>query len=145
MSVLEIHDKKPATNGLGSFLSFDLRDIINQLAPLSLQAVWIVCPVKFFKSDEELFEATDVGGKSLEKLAESDSLISGLELAAIAEKTRQVIWGQFIGHLPNSSEPWVVISAIDSTFYEIISDDETVLSKIRSGFSDIRQSDLRYG
>ncbi|KAA0695593.1 hypothetical protein DTW90_21630 [Neorhizobium sp. P12A] len=79
------------------------------------------------------------GGEWLEGLAQDDGELSGSDLVTIAENTRQVIWGEFVGSAPTqSNKPWVVIRAVDSTFYEIDSDDEAVLNKIRSTYKDVR-------
>ena len=95
--------------------------------------------LKSSKPGHEWFEATGEGGERLEGLAQDDGRLSGSDLAAIAENTQQVIWGEFVGSEPTQSErPWVIIRAIDSTFYEIDSDDEAVLSKISSTYKDVR-------
>ncbi len=69
----------------------------------------------------------------------NDGQLSGSDLAALAENTRHVIWGEFVGSAPTQSDkPWVIIRAVDSTFYEIDSDDEAVLNKISSTYKDVR-------
>lgn len=54
----------------------------------------------------------------------------------LAGKTRQVIWGEFVASFPAAW--WMTIRAIDSTFYEVETDDEAALAKIRSTNRDIR-------
>jgi hypothetical protein len=49
-----------------------------------------------------------------------------------------VIWGQFVATLPEQMDAWVVIRAIDSTFYEVTTSDEEVLAKIRLAYKDVR-------
>jgi len=120
----------------GGWLACELRDLLRLLAPRSLQATWTI------SAGHEDFEATGEGGVELERLAQRDSQISGAELAALAEKTHQVIWGKFIGSLPTSPEEnWIVIHAFDTTFYEISTLDELVLQKIKSTFADVRPTD----
>ena len=68
----------------------------------------------------------------------SKSVVNGITLSEAAHATHQVIWGQFVGMLPHKEDPWVVIRAIDSTFYEVTSVDEAVLATIRSAYSDVR-------
>lgn len=75
----------------------------------------------------------------MEELARHNAQLLGSELAALAENTRQVIWGEFVGSEPTQSDKtWVTIRAIDSTFYEIDTDDEAVLRKINSIYKDVR-------
>jgi hypothetical protein len=78
------------------------------------------------------------GEDQLELLAASGSSVSGLMLAEYAHATSQLIWGQFAGTLPAQSDIWVVIRAIDSTFYEVTTSDDEVLAKIKSAYNDVR-------
>lgn len=120
-------------------LALDLRDLLRLLAPRSLETNWVVSRVKSSKPGHEWFEATGEGGEQLEGLAKDNAQLSGSELAALAENTWQVIWGEFVGWAPTQSDkPWVIIRAVDSTFYEVDTDDETVLSKISSTYKDFR-------
>jgi hypothetical protein len=115
-------------------LAFDLRDLLRALGPHSLAADWtIVSP------DESSFEATGAGGMRLEELAETSSTIGGDELLGLADDTVQVIWGNFVGKLPqNPHEDWVTIRAVDSSFYEVESSDEVSIAHLVSHFGDVR-------
>lgn len=133
MTALRVYDLK------GHVLALDLRDLLRLLAPRSLEARWVVSTVKSSKPGHEWFEATGEGGERLEGLAQDDGQLSGSELAALAEDTRQVIWGEFVGSVPTQPDkPWVIIRAVDSTFYEIVSEDEAVLDKVSSTYKDVR-------
>ncbi|WP_133636838.1 hypothetical protein [Zavarzinia compransoris] len=133
MATLRIYDLRERV------LALDLRDLLHLFAPRSLDATWTVTTVKSSEPGREWFEATGEGGEQLEILAQRNAAISGADLTALAENTRQVIWGEFVGSAPTqSNKAWVIIRAIDSTFYEIDTDDETVLSKIRWTYKDVR-------
>jgi hypothetical protein len=113
-------------------LALDLRDLLQLLSPASLEATWTVT------SADEPFEATGEGGWQLEKLAKQDAQISGVELSALAKGTAQVIWGEFIGVLANAPRSrWVTISAVDSSFYEVITSDEGVVDKVQASFRNV--------
>lgn len=117
----------------------ELRDLLRLLSPRSLRANWMVSTVKSSIPGHEWFDATGEGGEKLEALAQDNAEISGSYLAALAENTRQVIWGEFVGSLPaEPSNTWLIIRAADGTFYEIETDDETVLNKISSTYRDVR-------
>jgi hypothetical protein len=117
----------------------NLRHGLKVLAPRSTQAEWMVSAVKPSDMSGELFEATGEGGEALELLAETNERISGRELEDLAGKTRQVIWGEFVGSLPTApQQKWVTIGAVDSTFYEVVTADEQVLKAVRSVFKDLR-------
>ena len=133
MAVLRIYDLK------GRVLALDLGDLLRLLAPRSLEARWVISTVKGSKPGDEWFEATGEGGGRLEELAQHNGNLSGSDLATLAQNTQQVIWGEFVGSAPKQSDKrWVIIRAIDSTFYEIDTDDEAVLNRIRSTYRDVR-------
>ena len=151
MTTLRIYDSRD--HGL----VFDLHDLIDLLAPRSLEASWTVSPVRLNHSQLgsiEKFMFTGPGKHSphrdahrfpavavldhLEQLAASGSPVSGTALSEAAHAAWQVIWGQFVATLPEQSDAWVVIRAIDSTFYEVTSSDEAVLFAIRSTYKDVR-------
>ena len=139
MITLRIYDYR---NGV---LALDLRDLVDLLAPRSLEADWKVSPVTLNDPhpgrsfDQFMFTGpTEPGQVDLERLAARGSVISGVALSEAAHAAHQVIWGQFAGTLPNQKDPWVVICAIDSTFYEVTSADQLVLNAIRSAYKDVR-------
>jgi hypothetical protein len=139
MTMLRIHDYR---NGV---LALDLRDLIDLLAPRSLEANWIVSPVtlNYPQLDRSLdnFMMTgpgEPGQDQLEQLAASRSSVNGIMISEAAHAAWQVVWGQFVATLPGQKESWVVIRAIDSTFYEVTSADEVVLNAIRSAYKDVR-------
>ncbi|CAN7405030.1 hypothetical protein [Rhizobium sp. LjRoot254] len=123
------------TDTAGSALSFDLRDVLASLAPRSLKATWILSAVDAgFPS----FDATGPGNERLEAMARTGEPVSGSALMAAAQDTVQVIWGTFTGYLPAiHGRQWLVIRAIDSDFYEIITDDRKVVSKIEARFNAV--------
>jgi hypothetical protein len=139
MTTLRIYDYRDRV------LALDLRDLIDLLAPRSLQASWTVSPVrmnypKLSRSIDEFMITGpgQPGEDQLELLAASGSSVSGTTLSEHAHATWKVIWGQFVATLPEQSDAWVVIRAIDSTFYEVTSSDEAVLNAIRSTYKDVR-------
>jgi hypothetical protein len=139
MTTLRIYDHQ------NQVLAVDLRDLIDLLAPRSLEASWIVSPVKMHDPrDNRSFDEFmmtgpgEVGQDQLEQFAASGSAVSGAMLSKAAHEAHQVIWGEFTAILPKQADAWVVIRAIDSSFYEVTSSDESVLSAIRTAFRDVR-------
>jgi hypothetical protein len=126
-------------------LAVHLPNLIDLLAPRSLEARWIVSPVSIeyptLGRSIDKFMMTGPGRPGedqLETLADSGASVSGVILSKYAHEAYQVIWGQFVAALPEQTDAWVVIRAIDSTFYEVTTSDEEVLDKIRSAYSDVR-------
>ena len=133
MAVLRIYDLQ------GRVLAFDLRHILDLLAPRSITAQWTVSAVSAVHSEDEWFETTGDGGDGLDALMAKGGRLSGRDLVTLARSTRQVIWGEFTAYLPGSpQEPWVTVRAIDSTFYEVITTDTSMLSAVGSAFKDVR-------
>ena len=120
-------------------LAVDLRDILRALGPEAADWMWIVssvrAPNKEFRSEE--FMATGDGADELEALMRSGSRVSSAQLAAIADRTRQVIWGAFRA-FPQASpdRECARILAIDSTFYEVWCRDATIAERILRAFKD---------
>jgi hypothetical protein len=139
MTTLRIYDHRDRVPAL------DLRDLIDLLAPRSLEASWTVSPVRMnhpnlgiFFDEFVMTGPGEPGQDQLEQLAVSGSSVSGASISEAARETWRVIWGQFTATLPEQSDPWVVIRAIDSAFYEVTSRDEAVLNVIRSTYKDVR-------
>jgi len=139
MATLRIYDYRDGV------LALDLRDLVDLLAPRSLEARWTASPVKMNHPDLGRFfdqfmmtGPSQAGQDQLELLAASGSSISGLMFSEAAHAAWQVIWGQFVATLPEQIDAWVVIRAIDSAFYEVTTSDEQVLAKIMSAYKDVR-------
>ena len=139
MTTLRIYDLRDGV------LALDLRDLIDLLAPRSLEAGWTVSPVRLdhLESGRSFHEFMitgpgQPGQDKLELIAASGSSVSGATLSEAAQEAAQVIWGQFAATLPEQSDPWVVIRAIDSTFYEVTSSDDAVLNAVQSAYVDVR-------
>ena len=139
ITTLRIYDLR---NGV---LALDLRDLVDLLAPRSLEASWTVSPVSVEyphlgrSFDEFMMTGPNPQGQDkLELLAAGGSSVSGATFSEAAHAAWQVIWGQFVATLPEQSGAWVVIRAIDSTFYEVTSSDKAVLDTIRSTYRDVR-------
>lgn len=140
MATLWIHDLKETC------LAFDLVDLLELLSPKSLQTSWTISTVKSIDPNQEWFEATGEAGKKLEELAERDAKITGSELLKFARESYQVIWGEFLASSNDvEMDIWVIIRAIDSSFFEIVTLDEVVIRKIKTHFRDVRHGDVPFG
>jgi hypothetical protein len=134
MATLRIYDLEQGA------LALDLRHILDLLGGGAGSAVWTVSAVPCARG-EQAFDATGPGGEQLERAALSGLPVSGRELCAMAKETRQVIWGAFAAASPDTpGEAWLTIRAIDSTFWEITTRDETVLNAVRLAFADVREA-----
>jgi len=130
MAALRIHD---LDHGV---LAVRLSQLLDLLAPQSLEAEWTVAPIGSDGVDK--FEATGSGAEELEELAATSMPISGMALLIVSTNADQIVWGAFVAALPGTIEPWMAIRVIDSTFCEIETEDDAVLAAIKSTYEDVR-------
>jgi hypothetical protein len=65
--------------------------------------------------------------------------VSGEEFLAHAREILQVIDGEFEAVQPGDlSPPWLILRAVDSSWWEVYSDDPDVEAAFRRAFHDIR-------
>ena len=64
----------------------------------------------------------------------------GPELLRLAAGVYQVIWGDFEAYRLGQERFWLVVRAIDSTLYVVITEDRQLLERVRSRFTDVRHS-----
>ncbi|MEO0972716.1 MAG: hypothetical protein AAFX85_06435 [Pseudomonadota bacterium] len=74
---------------------------------------------------------------AMHRLSDSSDPVPGAVLQSLAEAITQTIDGEFVGTLNGESEPWIVIRAIDSSAFDVMTDDDEVLSKLRVRFAQV--------
>lgn len=125
MEAVTIHDSTP--NGV---LSFDLADLLRIAGPSALASIWRCRGVEAIGPDASRLHAASDDGRSL----------SGEALIDIAAGVTQVIDGDFVAEHSNDGPPWLVIRAVDSTLYIVITNDHALIARIRTEFGDVRNS-----
>ena len=120
----------------GSMLAVDLRHVLKALGPRTFDYFWQVSAETSF--NEPLF-ATGHKADELEQLSTSGTRIPGPAMLDLAENVTQVIWGEFRAFEEVAAiEPCVIVRAVDSTFYEVISNDPAVHDSLKRAFRDVR-------
>ena len=120
MHGLRINDLAPQ-----GFLAYDLRDFLALLGDDANTLLWHVVGDVW---------ATGERSDELEKLADSKERVPSGRLIELASAVTQVIDGEFAGYLPQDDEPWVIIRAIDSSYYEFICRAPEILRRARDRF-----------
>jgi hypothetical protein len=119
-----------------SMLDFDLRHILAALGAQAIECSWTMSGVAAY---DAAFDATGEQAGRLEKLATSGRRIKGDRLRDLANGTKQVIWGEFQAYADASATvPVFIVRAIDSSFYEVATNDPRVLQNLRATFRDVR-------
>jgi hypothetical protein len=127
---LEIWDKS------GVFLN--LKDILAVMPSRALKSKWTVSPC--LNGDEEMIDVLTKDENVLEEFAASGERMTFLRLQAVAESVDQVIWGVFKGFDgAGGVEPWIVITAFDSSYWRVDTQDKVVRRRIEGSFQDVRR------
>ena len=109
-------------------LSFDLIDLLDAVGD-AVGSTWIVRGVECVGPSAEAAEA-------LHSASDKSEELSGERLVALARALTQVIDGEFIGRRSTGSDPWIVIRAVDSAWFDVQTTDEALLLKLRARFTE---------
>lgn len=115
----------------GAVLSFDLIDILRLLGPEGEGSDWEVAELECTGSPS---------ADELQRLAEGNGRLSGRTLLQLAAGT-QVIDGVFSGYRGGDAAPWVRVRAVDSTAFDVESDDDAVLGRLKECFEVVSDWD----
>jgi hypothetical protein len=126
MQTLQIHDLRPSNR-----IVVDPRVVLTMLGERAARASWRVAGVARY--DEAFMVTGDEAADRLEALSQSQSRVSGALLSQLVHQVVQIIWGEFTAY-----EELVIIRATDSSWCEVETDDEEVLSCVRRTFVDVR-------
>jgi hypothetical protein len=124
MRVVTITDRE----GEGAALGFDLVDILRLLEPELHRTEWTLSGTECIGREADRVHRIDDDGQR----------VSGTRLLALASGLTQVIDGEFIAYAEDG-QPWVTIRAIDSSAYDVISDDGSVTDRIRARFKEVTE------
>lgn len=113
-------------------LAFDLKDLIDLLGINALKSLW--------KCNVEEAIAKDLP-LDLIPVYNVPKGIDGQTIAKLASITRQVIDGCFEAYDLHSSDPWIRLAAVDSTYWEIWAKNGNHLEPFRKRFSDVKNVD----
>jgi hypothetical protein len=132
MQGMSIHDLRD------NHLAFDLRDLLATLGPTALTAWWRCrTPVWYIAEEDATIDALEWrDGKA--------AWVRGTKLVKDTQALRQVVDGVIEGvrsegqPVNDSLSPWVVLRAVDSSWWELYSDESTVFAAVRNRFNDVR-------
>lgn len=83
------------------------------------------------------------GHDTINQAFETKRRMSHSELVDAAGDVIQVIWGSFRGYDSQSSnDPWIVVSGVDSSFWEVLTDDLETRRLVGTNFNDVRKGKM---
>jgi hypothetical protein len=116
--------------GVNSFLSFDLRDILATIGEPAIASRWRC---------RDLYYTARKGGK-LDAHREARLKLSGGELARLASEIIQTFDGQFEARGEGAARrPWLIIRAVDGSWFEVWSSKPAVLERLKSRFKNVSE------
>jgi hypothetical protein len=124
MQAVRIRDMEPG----GRFLAVDLRHVLDALGERALDSSWQI---------DGLWATPETEANALERLANQQEPVPGRTLKEAAYKVDQVIDGEFLAFEPGQDELWVIVEAVDSSYYTVRSKEPAVLWSIRDRFRDV--------
>ena len=107
-------------------LEFDLAEVLGALGELAVQSDWSCSRLNYVSRDE-----CDV--EVLERAAAPNGRVKGADLLNGIQQLAQIIDGDFEATDANGHR-WAVVRAVDSSWWEVWSDDETALGAVRGRF-----------
>lgn len=107
-----------------------LSELLTLLTGPAMLLTWILSDVEAVGSEAE----------ALQEAAEADRRLTFDELLQLAKGVAQVIDGEFVGY-DSHQEKRLVIRAVDSSAFDVESDDETVVRLVEGKFSQTMRYD----
>jgi hypothetical protein len=131
MKHLDIWDRR----GPNVFLS--LSDIVPLLNARSRASIWEVDD--FIEPDgERYFETVADGHDLVREAAATHARFTFTDLEQMGGCIRQIIWGRFKAFNDGSDQPWLILSAVDSTFWRVETADLPTRQLMLKHFKDVR-------
>lgn len=124
------------TDSEGGGLSFDLREVLAAIGSRVCASSW----------KAEGVECTGEMAADLHSASDGHEWISGDRFVSLSKGVRQVIDGVFKGYSTRDGDPWIVVCAVDSNAFDVWSDDQCVLSRVREAFGEVKdiESDAEF-
>jgi hypothetical protein len=110
-------------------LKVDLSDLLTLAGPRAEASWWTASAV----------EVAGPAGQSLEALADAGGKVSGREFRKMAAAAGQIVDGVFEAYSEQrSSDPWLIIRAVDSSAFDVQTDVEGLLRAIRERYETVQ-------
>lgn len=109
-------------------LAFDLKDILVVAGHRALQSIWTI-------SDVDV--AGEKAATELHRICDEHETVNGSTLLNLSQQVWQVIDGRFEATDITGGSPWLAIYAVDSSAFDVVTDDMQLLERLRSSFREV--------
>jgi hypothetical protein len=117
-----------------NILNFDLKEVLQTISSLTGNLSWTVHDVSDYG---ENLEITGPASAAFESTRDLHGSLTNKELVELASKTEQCIWAEFQGRESRTkNECSLIIRAIDSSFWEVESENLEVLLLLEKRFEN---------
>jgi hypothetical protein len=113
-------------------LAVDLKDVLELMGAKATASRWRISNMDATGNAE---------AAELDRLSDEREMVDGGTLLQLARNVWQVIDCECEGFYHDQTTPWCIISAIDSTYYEVETDDADVLNAIRAKYQCTSERD----
>ena len=108
-------------------LAVNLSNILHILEPLASNSQWEISELECCGSSAD----------ELQQLADAKVRILGTDLLRLTPKLTQLFDGLFSGYLEGKNQPWISIRAADNVGYEVETENQEVLARMRQQFKNV--------
>ena len=115
------------------FLTVTLFKILQILEESGSATKWQICGVHEYGDQ---FEVVGEVAKEFEKLRNRKTLLEIEKLKSLSKKEHQLIWAEFRGFKEMSGVPAFIIRAVDSSWFDVATDDKMIMEKLVLAFED---------
>ena len=112
--------------GGGGELEFDLAEVLTALGGHVETSFWRARGLWYKSHDGKEIE-------TLERLRDG-ATVGGNELLQSVPRVLQIIDGEFTASAADDLHPWAIVRAVESSWWEVLTDDPAVLARIRARF-----------
>lgn len=109
-------------------LAFDLKDILALAGERAANSTWRLSNVE---------AGGETAAQELHRLSDEQVAVSGERLLELANEVWQVIEGNFEGFDGIRGPLWLTIRAVDSSCFDVITEDADLIRRIRSTFRQV--------
>ncbi|MFB2983027.1 hypothetical protein [Microseira sp. BLCC-F43] len=113
-------------------LDVNLSNILQLIQPLASNSQW----------DISELDCSGSSADELQQLADAKTRVSGTDLLRLATNLTPLLDGLFSGYFEGKNQPWISIRAADNVGYELQTENQEVLARMRQNFKNV--TDMTY-